>query len=194
MNYICPNSPAYYLTSVTKNRLPVFRLNAIKSVGCAALNEARISGNFLILAYVIMPDHLHIISDGEQKAAVILRFINGIISRRIIDFLKQEGHHASLEKLRHESYRRGHEYSLWDHHPNVRLLTSESMFMQRVHYTHQNPVRLGLVERADDYGYSSVRFWNRNPLEDEPLVIDIGKIKWRSGGGASGTSTLSGGR
>jgi hypothetical protein len=87
--------------------------------------------------------------------------------------------------LRHGTYRRGHEYSLWDHHPNVRLLTSESMFMQRVHYTHQNPVRLGLVERAEDYRYSSVRFWNRTTWEDEPLMVDIRKIRWRRRGEAS---------
>jgi REP element-mobilizing transposase RayT len=170
---------------VTKDRLPVFRLDAMKSVVCGALNEARRSGKFLILAFVIMPDHLHVISDGEKKAAVVFRFMNGLISRRIIDFLKQEGHSSSLEKLRHGSYRRGHEFSLWDHHPNVRLLTSESMFMQRAHYTHQNPVRLGLVERAEDYRYSSVRIWNRTPLEDEPLMVDIDQIKWSRGGGAS---------
>ena len=143
------------------------------------MNEARLSGQFLILAYVIMPDHLHVISDGEKKPAIVLRFINGIISRRVIDFLKGEGHFGSLEKLRHESYRRGHEYSLWDHHPNVRLLTSESMFMQRVHYTHQNPVRLGLVEQVEEYRYSSVRIWNMTSLEDEPLMVDISKMKWR---------------
>lgn len=185
MNFISPNSPAYYLTSVTKDRLQVFRLAALKSIACSALDEARTSGGFLILAYVVMPDHFHIISDGEKKAAIVLRFINGIVSRRVIDYLKNEGHYASLEKLRHESYRRGHEYSLWDHHPNVRLLTSDSMFMQRVHYTHQNPVRLGLVERAEDYRFSSARSWNRTPLEDEPLMIDIDKIRWRRGGTAS---------
>ena len=185
MNYISPNHPAYYLTSVTKDRLPAFRLGALKTVTCSALNEARASGGFLILAYVIMPDHLHIISDGEKKAAIVLRFINGLVSRRMIDYLKHEGHRTSLEKLRHASYRRGHEYSLWDHHPNVRLLTSESMFMQRVHYTHQNPVRLGLVERADEYEYSSMRIWNRAPLENEPLMVDVDQIKWRKGGGAS---------
>ena len=185
MDFISPNSPAYYLTSVAKDRLSVFRLDTLQSIACAALNEARESGGFLILAYVIMPDHFHVITDGEKKASVIHRFINGITSRRVIDFLKQEGHTASLEKLRHEEYRRGHRYSLWDHHPNVRLLTSESMFMQRVHYTHQNPVRLGLVKRAEEYRYSSARIWNKTPLEDEPLMVDIGKIRWRRGGGAS---------
>jgi len=179
MNYISPNSPAYYLTSVTKDRLPVFRGDALKTVACSALNEARMSGGFLILAYVIMPDHLHVVSDGEKKSSAVLRY------------LKSERHRASLEKLKHASYRRGHEYSLSNHHPNVRLLTSESMFMQRVHYTHQNPIRSGLVERAEDYRFSSVRIWNRNPLEDEPLRVNIGQIKWRTGGVASHSSQSS---
>lgn len=126
-----------------------------------------------------MPDHLHVITDSLKKASVVLRFINGIMGRRIIDFLKEQQHWASLEKLRHEEYRRAHRYSLWDHHPNIRLLTSESMLMQRVNYTHQNPVRAGLVDKAEDYMYSSARIWNRRPLDDEPLLVDIDKICWR---------------
>lgn len=54
------------------------------------------------------------------------------------------------------------------------------MFMQRVHYTHQNPVRAGLVENAEDYKYSSVRLWSGKPLDDEPLLVDIDKIRWRT--------------
>jgi putative transposase len=179
MHFISANWPAYYLTSVTKDRLPVFRLDSLKSIACAALNEARISGGFLILAYVIMPDHFHVITDSEKKPSVIQSFINGIVSRRVIDFLRQNGHHTSLGKSRHEEYRRGHRYSLWDHHPNVRLLTSESMFMQRVHYTHQNPVKLGLVELEIDYRFSSARMWNKHSLHDEPLLVDLDKIRWR---------------
>ena len=86
MDFISANSPAYYLTSVAKDRLPVFRLDKLKIITCAALSEARESGGFLILAYVIMPDHFHVITDGEKKASVIQRFINGFTSRRVIDF------------------------------------------------------------------------------------------------------------
>ena len=98
MSLITPNSPAYYLTSVTKDRLPAFRLDTLKSVVCNALAEARTSGGFLIFAYVIMPDHLHLISDSENKPAKVLQFINGVVSRRVIDFLKQHGHNSSLKK------------------------------------------------------------------------------------------------
>ena len=57
---------------------------------------------------------------------------------------------------------------------------SEKMLMEPVHYTHNNPVRAGLVERAEDYRWSSIRCWNGNPLEDEPLLMDLDRIKWRS--------------
>ena len=174
-----PDSPAYYLTSVTKDRLRVFRRDDVKEIACGAINEARALAKFLIFAYVIMPDHLHIVTDSEKKSRVVLRFINGIISRRVIDFLKRGQYIASLEKLRRQEDRRRHEYSLWDHHPNARVLTSEEMFMQRVNYTHQNPVRAGLVKSAEEYKYSSARIWKGKAQDNEPLMVDIDKIHWR---------------
>jgi REP element-mobilizing transposase RayT len=127
-----------------------------------------------------MPNHIHLVTDSQNKAKRVLQFVNGIVSRRVIDFLKVHGHERSLKKLQHEEYRRGHKYSLWDHHPNIRLLTSEEMFMQRVNYTHQNPVRAGLVTHAEEYRFSSARIWKGEPLADEPLMIDLDELNWRS--------------
>src|SRR5438093_7865447 len=151
MHTISRDSPCYYLTSVAKDRLPVFRMNEIKLVTCAALDEARRSGKFALYAYVIMPDHLHVITNSALSPAETLRFINGITGRRIIDYLKEHHHESSLNKLRHEVRPRRYRHSLWDHHPDARLLLSEKMLMQRVHYTHQNPVRAGLVARPEEY-------------------------------------------
>ena len=181
MHIISRDNPALYLTAVAKDRLPVFRTYTIKTVTCNALDEARKSGGFSIYAYVIMPDHLHMITDRILEPSVILRYINGITSRRIIDHLKDHGHNASLQKLKHETKERGYRYSLWDHHSNVFSITSEDMLMQKVNYIHENPVRAGLVERAEDYRWSSVRLWKGCPLEDEPLKVDIDRIAWRRG-------------
>ncbi|MEA2206852.1 MAG: REP-associated tyrosine transposase [Blastocatellia bacterium] len=181
MHTISRDNPALYLTAVAKDRLQVFRTDTIKRITCSALDEARNSCGFALYAHVIMPDHLHVITDSVFKPSKVLRYINGIISRRVIDHLKQHGHNASLEKLRHETKERGHSYSLWDHNNNVFSITSEDMFMQKVNYIHQNPVRAGLVERAEDYLWSSVRWWKGCPLENEPLRVDINKIAWRRG-------------
>jgi putative transposase len=143
MHTISRDSPCYYLTSVAKDRLPVFRTNEMKVITCAALGEARRSGKFALYAYVIMLDHLHVITDSVLSPARTLQFINGITGRRIINYLKEHDHESSLRKLQHEKRPRHYTYSLWDHHPDARLLLTESMLMQRVHYTHQNPVRAG---------------------------------------------------
>jgi putative transposase len=179
MHIISRDTPALYLTAVAKDRLQVFRTEAIKIVTCNALDEARTSGGFAIYAYVIMPDHFHALTDSFLKPSKILQYINGIISRRVIDHLKARGHNASLRKLQRESGARGHRYSLWEHHNNALPIFSEDMFMQKLNYIHQNPVKAGLVERAEDYRWSSARIWKGEALEDEPLMVDIDRIAWR---------------
>jgi REP-associated tyrosine transposase len=179
MHTISRDTPALYLTAVAKDRLPVFRTDSLKVVTCKALDEARTSGGFALYAYVIMPDHLHALTDSALKPSKVLQYINGIISRRVIDHLKERGHNSSLRKLRRESGSRGHQYSLWEHHSNAFPIFSEDMFMQKRDYIHQNPVRAGLAERAEDYRWSSVRIWKRCSLDAEPLLVDSGGIRWR---------------
>ena len=176
---VSPDTPAYYLTSVPRDRLPVFRTEEIKAVACSATDEARQSGGFLVLAYVIMPDHIHLIAAGGLAVSQILRYINGISAHRILSYLKDGGHVSSLRKLERESGQRQHRYSLWDHNPDTRVLLNEESLIQRVNYTHRNPVTLGLVNRAEDYRWSSAKQWRGLPSEAEPLLVDLKSIQWR---------------
>ncbi|MGQ0763153.1 MAG: REP-associated tyrosine transposase [Acidobacteriota bacterium] len=173
------DNPCLFITTVAKNRLPVFQSDTIKRITCAAIDEARNSCGFLLFAYVIMPDHFHVLTDSPRQPSVVLQYIKGIVSRRVLGYLKERKLESSLKKLEHDSWRRNHRYSLWQHDSDIFSVTSESMFMQKVNYIHLNPVRANLVERAEDYPWSSVRFWNKCPAENEPLRIDIDKIVWR---------------
>lgn len=173
------DSQALFITVVTKDRLPVFRTDPIKIVTCNALDEARDSGGFLIFAYVIMPDHLHLLTDCPKTSADVLRYVKGLTGRRIIDYLKEHGHASSLVKLRHEQWKRKHTYSLWQQEKNVFSIFSEAMFMQKVNYIHLNPVRAELCDSPIDYRWSSARYWQRLQTEDEPLKVDFGRIAWR---------------
>lgn len=171
--------PCLFITAVAKNRLPVFQTEAIKAVTGAALDEARTSCGFLLFAYVLMPDHIHLLTDSPHKPSKVLQFIKGIASRRVLGYLKEKGYESSLRKLQHDDWKRNHRYSLWQHDSDVFSVTSESMFRQKVNYIHLNPVRAELVERATDYRWSSARYWSRCANEDEPLRVDIDKIVWR---------------
>lgn len=175
---ISRDSEALYITVITKDRLPVFRTDALKVVLCKAIDEARNSAGFLLFAYVIMIDHMHVMTDKPGTASDVLRVLKGLTARRVIDYLKEKNYVTSLAKLRHEERDHNYRYSLWQTEKNVLPIFSEGMFMQKVNYIHQNPVRAELVSRATDYRWSSARIW-QGFLDDEPLLVDVDRIKWR---------------
>jgi REP element-mobilizing transposase RayT len=86
---ISKDSPVHYLTSVTNNRLPVFKTASFKDLVCEALNEARTSAGLLLFAYVVMPDHLHALIGSPRKPSEVLRYVNGISGHRVISSLKE---------------------------------------------------------------------------------------------------------
>lgn len=86
--------------------------DGLKQIVCAALDEARNSGGIMIFAYVIMPDHTHLITDNAREIKDVLRFMNGISAKRIIDHLKSNGFESSLAKLRIQERENGKTFRL----------------------------------------------------------------------------------
>ncbi len=151
----------------------------LAQIACDALDEARKSAQLLIFAYVLMHDHIHLITDSSRSIAETLKFTNGIVARRVINYLKENNHAESLLKLRIQMRNRQHKYTLFQHHPNAFEIYGEDTMMQKVNYVHLNPVRAGLTHHPDDYLFSSARLWQGKALEHEPLVTDHRSIKWR---------------
>jgi REP element-mobilizing transposase RayT len=177
---ISQDSPSLYITLVTHHRLPVFRSNQMKEVLCRAIDEAR--KRFLLFAYVIILDHLHLLTSRPSTTSDLLRVLKGLTAHRVIDYLKANSYFDSLAKLQHQEQDRNYKYSLWQTEKNVLQIFSEAMFMEKLNYIHQNPVRAGLVEKATDHRWSSARIWQGILLEDEPLLIDKDLIQWRRAG------------
>ena len=178
---ISQDSPSLYITIVTKDRLPVFKTQRMKELLCNAIDDARKSAGFLLFAYVIMMDHLHLLTNRPSTTSDLLRVVKSLTARRVIDYLKEKGFTSSLAKLRHQQRERNYNHSLWQVEKNVLPVFSEGMFMQKVNYIHQNPVRARLVECATDYRWSSGRMWHGCQLENEPLLVDRDLIYWRRG-------------
>jgi putative transposase len=176
---ISQDSPVLYITLVTNNRIPVFQKDAMKELLCRAVDEARKSAGFLLFAYVIMLDHLHLLTSRPSTTSDVLRVLKGLTARRVIDYLKANNYLTSLAKLQHQQRERNHRYSLWQTEKNVFPIFSEKMFMEKLNYIHQNQVRAGLVEQAIDYRWSSARIWQGCLRQDEPLLLDKDLIYWR---------------
>jgi putative transposase len=176
---VSQDSPVLYITVVTKDRLPVFRTDQLKEIVCCAIDEARKSAGFLLFAYVIMIDHIHLLTSRPSTTSDVLRVLKGLTARRVIDYLKANNYFSSLAKLEHQKRERNYTHSLWQTEKNILPIFSENMFMEKLNYIHQNPVRAGMVNAATDYHWSSARIWQGCSLEDEPLSVDKDLIYWR---------------
>ena len=106
------DSPCFYFTSIAHKRLPIFQTDKLKQILAEAFAEARKSAGLLILAYVIMADHYHMITDGKRAPSDTIRYLNGISAKRILDHLKTNSI-ASLEKLKVSEKEGGYKYSVW---------------------------------------------------------------------------------
>ena len=109
-----------------------------------------------------MPDHFHLIITPEERIPLekALQYIKGGFSFR-----------AKREL--------GYRYLIWEEGFTNHRIRDEQDYENHRDYIHQNPVRAGFVDRAEDYYWSSIRLWNKCPRDDEPLRVDIDKIVWR---------------
>ena len=56
-----------------------------------------------------------------------------------------------------DKHKRNKDYQLWTHENHAISLETNKFKDQKLEYIHQNPVRVGIVEQAEHYLYSSAR-------------------------------------
>jgi putative transposase len=166
----------YYSTCTIINWLPVFQAEKYFEVIIESLKYCRIHKGLFLLAYVIMPTHLHLVTSNEEYTTLsdIMRDFRQFTSRSIRTLLEADGRLAFLDFFRRAAEGRPQqEFKVWsdDFHPIA--LKSDQWIRQKVEYIHNNPVRKGFVELPEYWKYSSVRNW----LHDDETVIEIDKSR-----------------
>jgi REP element-mobilizing transposase RayT len=151
----------HFVTGNFLDRIPVFKQEACCQSFIDNLATFLNEWPCKLIAYVLMPDHLHMIvnpKDGRIKE--FTGKLKSVVAREItktargIDFkLDSEG---SLHVWQ-ESFKATPLWSAW-------------MIWQKINYIHANPVKAGLVKSAKDYRWSS--FQAIYSGSEKPLKID----------------------
>ncbi len=112
---------------------------------------------FLLCGYVLMPDHWHALIWPPFPLSIskVLQELKKLATYRINHF-------------------RGIRGALWQHQFWDRFVRSRREFNERLEYMHFNPVRKGLVEKPEEWRWSS---YNNFSLDKEvvaacPIQID----------------------
>jgi REP element-mobilizing transposase RayT len=103
------------------------------------LHEAIELFSFRISAYCLMSNHYHLlVQTPDANLTRCMRHINGVYTQR---FNAQHGYDGSLFRGRYKAI----------------LVAQDSYLLQLVRYIHKNPLRAGIVNRAELYEWSSHR-------------------------------------
>jgi REP element-mobilizing transposase RayT len=121
-----------------------------------------------VLAYVIMPNHLHFLlhyNGGSKNLNTVIGNGKRFIAYEIVELLKQKREHALSEKLsaavKDKDRSRGKKHEVWKDGFDVKECRTEKFILQKLIYIHENPVRgrWKLCETSLDYLHSSAKFY-----------------------------------
>ncbi|HEX4321048.1 MAG TPA: transposase [Acidobacteriaceae bacterium] len=114
------------------------------------LETVRLRYGLVIAGYVVMPEHVHLLTDEPRVStlAVAIQVLKQQSSRR----LKQPGAAQFWQ-------RRYYDFNVY----------SGAKTVEKLRYMHRNPVKRGLVEKPEDWPWSSFRHY----LTGEVSTVEI---------------------
>ena len=143
------------------------------------LDAARRVEPFDLWAFVVMPEHVHlVIAPGrDYQISRILWRIKKPFADRILahvravhaDFLPRLAERRPDGRVAHRFWQPGGGYD--------RNLWTPKRIHEKIRYVHENPVRRGLVDRPEDWPWTSYRTWCSG--QPDPLRLDLGDVPTR---------------
>ncbi len=146
-----------FMTFSCYRRLPLLNHPAIMDLFVSTLAAARDDLGFSLYAYVVMPEHVHVLfrpAAGGEWARIALR-VKISVARQVIGRWR-ELDAPILARLR----TRSGTYRFWQHGGGFdRNIRDREELAKEICYTHRNPVRRKLVQEPEQWRWSSVRWW-----------------------------------
>lgn len=127
----------HFVTFSCYQRLPYFASIEAKERFECSLEAMRVRYGFFVSAYVVMPEHVHLLLSEPRKAnlATALQALK-------LSVAVQRPERPFWQK-------RYHDFNVW----------SERKVVEKRRYIHRNPVARGLVKEPDEWKWSSFRHW-----------------------------------
>ena len=146
-----------FVTISCQHRLPLFNNPRIAQLFVDALRRARLKHGLLVFAWVVMPEHCHVLCQppaGTTLESILVR-VNMSVTKRVLRRWR-ELNAPILKRVEDATGRPRFWLKGGGFDRNVRDVTE---FCKEVRYIHRNPVERGLVSRPEDWKRSSVRWW-----------------------------------
>jgi putative transposase len=159
---------ACFTTHVITNHIPIFCRPCYSDVIVQALIYMRKQNAVPVYGFVIMPNHLHLLTgvpSAEQLHDSLIAF-RKFTAKNLVERLKLNFETWALAGLQAGQK----DFSVYEVEFHPKDASQHDVFYQKLEYIHMNPVRAGFVSRPEDWLYSSARSYRPNGL---PCVMEV---------------------
>ncbi len=174
---------ARYLTFSCQHQLALFGNDAIKRAFVEHMEETRRATHFRLFAWVIMPEHVHLLvlpELPESPISVVLRQLKGGFANRVLRRWRELN--APILARLVDPIGKTRFWLPGGGYDRNTLLDTE--LGEKIGYIHRNPVVRGLARDPLDYEWSSAQ-WYSNRMSNALLRIDSYWERFPSGAGAT---------
>src|ERR1035441_4534057 len=127
----------HFITFSCYHRLPHLGTNKARSLFERSLEIMRTRYDFVVCGYVVMPEHVHLLVGEPQKALL----------SKAVQALQLSGSVHHWQRL------------FWQPRYYDFNVHNELKRIEKLRYMHRNPVKRGLVEKPEDWLWSSFRHY-----------------------------------
>lgn len=153
---------AYFMTPTVVDWVDAFTRNVYRQIFVDALNYAVDNKGLELYAWVLMSNHAHLVASALQgyNLSDIMRDMLKHTSKKIVAEVQAFPESRAEWMLYRFAYAGKYDpkiknYRFWQEGTYPKEYHNTAFLKQKIHYTHYNPVRAGIVAEPEHYLYSS---------------------------------------
>ena len=140
----------HFITCSCYRRRPLLGTARRRDLFLKILEETRQRYQFVVVGYVVMPEHIHLLISEPEKGdpSVVMKVVKQRFARKVRG--KRAGAQLALwaeEGIEHVWQKRFYDFNVW----------TERKRIEKLRYMHRNPVKRELVESPEQWAWSSFR-------------------------------------
>jgi REP element-mobilizing transposase RayT len=153
----------HYVTFQIVRWIDIFTRKIYRDIMIDSLRFCQKNKGLEIYAFVVMSNHIHfLLRSNAGKLSNTIKDIKSFTAKKILEAvnLETESHREwmlNLFKFSAKQHKRNEKYQIWTHENHAETVYGNQFMDSKIRYIHENPVRAGIVEKEEDYLYSSAR-------------------------------------
>ena len=179
----------HFITSSCYQRRALLGSAGRRDLFLRILEETRRRYHFVVVGFVVMPDHVHLLISEPEKGtpSTVMQVLKQRFARELLRRLRSRDRPAqgrlwdTAPEEGHVWQRRFYDFVVWSRHKRV----------EKLRYMHGNPVKRGLVLEPGQWRWSSYRYYAHG--EAGPVLVNEQKpvvLKGRAVSRAVSTSAM----